>query len=369
MIGRIALLVLLAGGCTRSGGESKNQPQPLTSAPPAVASAPASSTTTPAPPSATPDAAPPIWPAALPRPALAAPGPIKAIGFPTDVTTCLPDPAEHAGFTKDGAELGYCMHGMNTRCELVDRAGKTRTMSSAKEGDSPASDPAKEKEIAAFVKESGLPALAKGDCVLHPPKLTGTWAYPDVVVNVVSVASSFKNERLVSQPLVRLGGAVGGEPPVLPITYAPPRLPMPRGQIPFNTTELNALALSPDGTELGVVVHTYCGEWCDHFQVVRMPVGRFASLVYNDTGFKALKAGQLDRAAELFLRAAYVDETRELPAYNLACVYARLGDARAEPALALAVARGGDPVRARAPLDADLASVRTAPWFVKLTSR
>ena len=364
MIARGALFGLLVAGCTRSATESKAQPPPTVSL---VASAAADAAAAP-PPASAPDAGT-RWPEALPKPVLAAPGPIKVIGFPTDLTTCLPDPAEHAGFTKDGAELGYCMHGMNTRCELVDHAGHTRKLTSTKEADSPATDPAKEKEIGAWVKEAGLPALGKGNCVLHPPKLAGTWAYPDIVVNVAHVESSFKGERLVSQPLVRIGGAVGSDAPVHPITYAPPRLPMPEGEVPFNTTEVNALALSPDGTELGVVIHAYCGEWCDRFQVVRMPVGRLASLVYNDSGFRALKAGQLDRAADLFLRAAYADETRELPAYNLACTYARQGDARAEPALALAIARGGDAVRARAPLDSDFTSVKSQPWFTRLTVR
>ena len=68
------------------------------------------------------------------------------------------------------------------------------------------------------------------------------------------------------------------------------------------------------------------------------------------------------------MRAAYVDPARELPAYNLACAYARLNDPRAEAALALAIERGGDAVRARAPKDKDLASVRSAPWFTKLTT-
>ncbi len=85
---------------------------------------------------------------------------------------------------------------------------------------------------------------------------------------------------------MKLGGAALGEPPVHPLTYSPAHRP-----------------LGPPSSELGIVVHANCMEYCDDFQIVRMPVSRFASLVYNDTGFRALQQGKLDRAAELFLRA------------------------------------------------------------------
>lgn len=100
-----------------------------------------------------------------------------------------------------------------------------------------------------------------------------------------------------------------------------------------------------------------------------MPAARFASMVYNDTGFRLLQKGLLDRAAELLLRAAFVDPTRELPADNLACTYARMGDARAEAALGLAVARGGDTVRTRAAKDKDFDTVRSSPWFVQAIAK
>jgi len=275
-------------------------------------------------------------------------------------------------------ELGYCAKAMGSRCELVDRNGKTRAMASQtsmREGNGP-QDLVNDRLIADFLKDSGLPRLAQGDCTLRPPPLAGTWAHPDIVVNVLRLEASFKKgptpveDKVASQPLVRVGGAVDGEPPVYPLTYSAPHrvmTPPTLGEIPYNVTELNALVLSPDGTELGVVVHANCMEWCDDFQVARMPAARFASLVYNDAGFRALKQGKLERAIELFLRAAYVDEARELPAYNLACAYARKGDPLAETALELAITRGGDAVRTRAAKDKDFDSVRAAPWFVKLT--
>ena len=191
-------------------------------------------------------------------------------------------------------------------------------MSSQKNGDSPSGDPAKERAIVAFMKDEGLPALARDDCTLRPPALTGTWAYPDIVVNVSRIAASFAkgkasaDDKLVSQPLVRVGGAVLGEAPVYPLTYSAPHhtmTPASLGEIPYNVTELNALVLSPDGTELGVVVHANCMEWCDEFQVARMPASRFASLVYNDTGFRALERQARTRRRALLARG-YVDRVR-----------------------------------------------------------
>ena len=361
---RAALLLSMLAGCSRATPPAP----PATSAPPAASASASQNASVGA------DA----WPTALPTPTLPSRGAIKVTGYPTDLRTCLPDPAENAGFTKDGAELGYCMHGMSTRCELVDRSGHTRFLSSQKSDDSPAGDPAKERDITTFLADSGLPALARRDCTLRPPPLSGTWAYADIVVNVARIDASFTkrpsgaDDKLLSQPLVRIGGAVDGEAPVHPLTYSAPHrvmTPATLGEIPFNVTELNALVLSPDGTELGIVVHANCMEWCDDFQIARVPAARFASLVYNDTGFRALEKGKLDRAVELFTRAAYVDPTRELPAYNLACAYARLKDGRAEAALDLAIKRGGDAVRTRAAKDKDFASVRSASWFLQLTSR
>jgi hypothetical protein len=367
----VALAALLAG-CTRTPPEAP--PARAAAADAGVTSRPAVvDAAAAAPDAATKGAA--GWPAALPTPALPAPGPIKVTGYPAELRTCLPDPAEHAGFTSDGGELGYCMNGMTTRCELVDRAGKTRFMTSQKNGDAPDPDPAKERAIKDFLAASNLPALGRRDCTLKPPPLAGTWAYPDITLDVVTVAPSFKKgptpdtDELVSQPLVRIGGAVAGDTPVHPLAYSAPHnklSPPAKGEIPFHVNELNALVLSPDGQELGIVTHAFCMEWCDSFQVVRMPAARFASLVYNDAGYRAYLKKDLDRAADLFARAAYVDATREMPAYNLACVYARKGDRRAEAALELAVARGGDALRERAAKDDDFDAVRREPWFAKI---
>lgn len=89
------------------------------------------------------------------------------------------------------------MHGMSTRCKLVDRAGRTRV-------------------------------LSRGRTTTAPPEIAGTWAHPDIVVSVARIDASFTtgasgaDDRLLSQPLVRIGGAIDGEPLVFPLSYSAP---------------------------------------------------------------------------------------------------------------------------------------------------
>jgi hypothetical protein len=108
-------------------------------------------------------------------------------------------------------------------------------------------------------------------------------------------------------------------------------------------------------------------EYCDDFDIVRMTTSTFAGRVYNDAGFRHHKKGEYARAAELFSLAAFADVSAELYAYNLACALARLGDAKAKDALALAIARGGDKVKVRARADEDFAGVKSQSWFGDLT--
>jgi hypothetical protein len=55
-----------------------------------------------------------------------------------------------------------------------------------------------------------------------------------------------------------------------------------------------------------------------------------------------------------------------LAAYDVARAYARVGDERAQPALDVALERGGDAARQRALRDPDFDGVRTGPWFRRL---
>lgn len=361
----VVALLLVFAACTPS------KTPPVDGAPSATAVTVAPAPSASAPSAAVIAAAPPSdWPAALPVPALPPPAPLAADGYPAPLRTCLPDPAFLAGFTRDGEELGYCMHAMGLRCELVDRAGHHRAEAAG--GPQPdGADPKlqkKEADLERAMRDTGLPELKNANCELHPPPPRGTFRFGDIKLAVMPIAGTFDKDAPKSEPTVKVGGSVGGEKPVYPFVYGRPNRKANEPPRYSNGTELNVLTLSPDEKELGIVTHSNCMEWCDEFEIVRMPVERFAASVYNDAGFRAYKAGNLDRAKELFARAAYIDASHELAAYNLACVYAKQGDAaHTEPALALAIRRGGDAVKKRARNDADFVSVKTAPWFEKLT--
>jgi Flp pilus assembly protein TadD len=99
-----------------------------------------------------------------------------------------------------------------------------------------------------------------------------------------------------------------------------------------------------------------------------MTTGALASHIYNDTGFRLHQKKDYAGSRDLFLKAAWADPRAPLPPYNLACAYALLGDeANAEKALDLAIAVGGDKVKARAKKDSDFAKVTGAKWFQALT--
>jgi hypothetical protein len=128
------------------------------------------------------------------------------------------------------------------------------------------------------------------------------------------------------------------------------------------------ISLSPDGEYLGVIAHAFAGEYQDSFPTAVVPVGELAAHVYNDTGLVHHKHGDFARAAELFKRATFANPAFALGAYNLACADARLGSPETEPALALAIARGGADVRNKAGTDPDFDSVRAMPWFQRVVA-
>ena len=100
-----------------------------------------------------------------------------------------------------------------------------------------------------------------------------------------------------------------------------------------------------------------------------MTFQKLAGHVFNDTGFRLHQKKDYAGSRDLFLKAAWADPRAPLPPYNLACAYALLGDeTNAEKALRLAIAVGGDKVKARAKKDADFAKVLGAKWFQTLTT-
>ena len=164
--------------------------------------------------------------------------------------------------------------------------------------------------------------------------------------------------------VLRVGGSVGGEAPVFPIIVNVKGFP---GAPPFGG-QWNGIVESPDKKELAFIGHFFCMEWCNEVAIARMPYGKIASLVFNDTAFRHHQKKDYAKSRDGFLRAAWADPRAPLPPYNLACAYALLGDeTNATKALKLAVAVGGEGVKARAKKDSDFKSVLAAAWFVDVT--
>ena len=115
--------------------------------------------------------------------------------------------------------------------------------------------------------------------------------------------------------------------------------------------------VTKDGSDIGVVAVATGTMWYETAGVARMSARSFAAQVYNDTGMRLHESKRYAQAAALFAKAESANPTESLFSYNLACAWARLGDARAKEALSRAIAHGGDTVKARAAKDADLATV------------
>jgi hypothetical protein len=344
-------LPLVLAGCPKKADPDAT---PSASAKPAVSAAPSAIASASAPP-ADPSAAPPstghaVSLAGLKAPAPVTRGPIKVVGFPKTVYTGMNDPAGDAGFSADGADFGYCddttaADEPRITCVTIDPQGKRTTRSS--EATSKGAVHMKVPELKAWMAARKLPKVGpapKGE----PPKLTGDWDFADIELHVADG---------------KLGGAVDKEPPVFPVTF---KVEAPLKDVPYGFVALNALALSPDGKDLGAVGLFFCGEWCNEHDVRRYRVGEFAALVYNDTGMKHHTKNDFARSAELFRKAVFADPNAKLPTYNLACALARLSD-ETEGKVALERAIGLDPkVKERAPKDKDFAKVLDKPWFKAL---
>ncbi len=297
-----------------------------------------------------------------------APGPIVVKGYPHNIRNGMNDVARHVGFSSDSSVYAWCQTGggrPTTRCEILARDGTTKKMEAAPGEIDPSGRPipselARKKEIDRFLADHAIPELpAKDPMTTLPPPVVGSWVFTDITIDVARIAASGS-----SPAHLKIGGAVGKEPPVHPITLRSTEIPA----APPHFAALNSLAISPDGSDIGMLGHFFACEYCDSFVTKRMPVRAFASLVYNDTGYRLHQKKDFARAAELFVKAVNADPEAKLPPYNLACAWARLGDPRTKDALAYAIER--DPTaRARAETDRDFDSVRGEGWFPKLSER
>lgn len=310
----------------------------------------------------------------LPKSDFGPSGPIVVTGYPAKIGSGMDDSADSVGFTSDGKEFGYCMQGGGrgeTRCVFRDASGRDRNETDVVKDEVSAK---KTKEIADWLKKNGVPEVTsvKGTFERDPPPIKGTWAYArDISIKVIAGSGDVDDKGgAKSQPFVRVGGVLAGEDPVWVVTMSAPHRKMggPKDpEIPYHFTALNGFQLSPDGKELGMVSHSFCMEYCDDFEIVRMSVDAFAGQVYNDVGFRHHKKSELAKSADFFLKAANADPSKDLYLYNLACAYARLSDPKAKLALSLAIAKGGDKIKTRAKGDEDFASVKTEAWFIDLT--
>ncbi|MBX3185526.1 MAG: hypothetical protein KF819_00870 [Labilithrix sp.] len=348
----LLLLFFTAMACSRAPSSAADAPVALASAP---SSAPAPAPDPPARPSF-------VDVAALPS------GPIVVKGYPHTIRNGMNDPASHVGFTregsKDGSLFGYCAEMAArdpafTHCELVDRKGDPMELTSDTRGDF---DPKKKREIDDFLRDNQIPEIKATDIMTATPEpLRGRWAFTDITLEVLRVAPTLDASGAPSAPaVVRVGGSVSGEAPVYPITLS--KSPASGARPHFAV--MNGMAISPDGTEIGMVAHFFACEWCDFFAIERVPLSSLASRIYNDTGFRFHQKGAFDRSAALFAKATVADPSAPLPPYNLACAWARLGDPRAKDALTYAIERDGR-AKARARIDPDFDAVRGERWFVE----
>jgi hypothetical protein len=145
-----------------------------------------------------------------------------------------------------------------------------------------------------------------------PPAVAATWGFAKDITIEVTKGSALK-----------IGGRVGAEEPVYPVTLS---VKPPHPDMQYDGT-WNAILPSPEKTELGFVGHFFCMEWCNDLVIARLPFGKLASLVFNDTGFRHHQKKDYQVSRELFLKATWANPTAPLPPYHLACAYALTNDA------------------------------------------
>ena len=274
-------------------------------------------------------------------PATSAPGPVTIKPAIPAFEMGMMDHATVLGWSTDSSEFGYCNTSGGSggqTCFFERTSGAIDKMSDFNLGKGEI-DPAKSGAIASRAKTKGYGASGK------------SWPFGgDITLRWQTVSGTVQ--------AIMVGGELAGEAPIFPITSPAPK---------DAGVHVETIAVSPDGKFVGVVSHSFAGEFSDSFDVQVMSSTKFAAQVYNDAGMAHHKKADYARAAELFDKAAGADVTAELPMYNLACAYARLSDGKAQHALEQAIARGGEKVKKRAVGDDDFAKVKGETWFSDLT--
>ncbi len=229
--------------------------------------------------------------------------PLRVVGYPRPLPCGLPDPAQWAGYTPDGS-FGYCVHSMYLRCELLDADGRA-TFHSAAGAELPF-DEAKDRALYAWVADAGppaLPAALESGCEIHPPPVTGSWAWGEITLHL-RITEGTPDGHPPVPSRVHLGGAVDGDAPVFPIALDAPSRHIHPADDAYGTVEVNLLALSADGEELGIVTHVNRSEYATYFEVRRLRTSDLAAKIYRASAEAARARGDLTRAAAYTERAS-----------------------------------------------------------------
>lgn len=353
----------------------------------------------------------PISPAPPPEPApsaSAAPASVSssAPGAPCDASRaphalrelpCTiedPDGARGDGFSRDKRWFGRCFSACEVcgaDCAFVDVVTQKRLkfrLSDELRGGTDA-----ERDAAARRDKPHLDFLDReyGEWQLPPPPaprtLSGPFPYDDIVFSAKSTY-----DEATGKAHIALGARVAEEPAVYPYSmsfgphegwkYAPRVDPSLRGaqreaalaeakadlraSFVLEPPTLRVVDVSPDGKHTGFVVHVRGSRFVDLGEMLWLETPAMVGRLYNEAGFAAHEAGRYDVSSALFGKASRAAPKESLYAYNEACALARRGDAGVEAALRRAIELGGRAVAVRAQGDADLASVRSVPWFVTL---
>ncbi len=335
VLGPWAFVMLCASACSRTNTHTAIAAAPVAHAPPAPA---APSTLAPAAPAK----------GGLDGITFGAPGPVVISPPVPPLVIGMMDHTHLAGWSADGMTFGYCQTSGGSgadHCELHPRNGPIETLDdwNSKTKDI---DPALSAKLGARVEKAGISGAS------------GPWAFARDLELTWDASEG---------GTLRVGAQVKGEPP----SYAMVLVDTHRIDAADSVAHPELIAVSPDGALLGVIAHTFLGEFSDWFLVKTMPVARIAAQAYEQAGFAHRMVKDDAKSAELFAKAAAADPTYSFAAYHLACAYARLKDARAEASLAEAIARAGSEAEAtkkNARLDPDFDGVKNEKWFLALVT-
>ena len=236
------------------------------------------------------------------------PGPLRVRGYPTVFRDGMAALALRAGFTRDGQRLGVCWDDGGSEsmsCRFVDRLGASNSFSIpflyGKGVPMHAID--ESDEHARWLAEQDVARLVlvgpEAWAFCSPP-VSGAWRFArDLELHLLEVKG---DERAGRQAELRVGGAVRGREPVFPITIRRPKVgdgDSPAGGTPVHFVRPTFFGLSPDRSELGLIVHSSIQEGDSTNTVHRWPVEDVAAPIYAAAAEAARRGGDAATASEL----------------------------------------------------------------------